>query len=406
MRIPGILRNLKIYFDGSLTQACIREQQQDQINRLQTLNKRKSAKKTKRLANIGGVLTLIYAYRRRKRAFFFPREMDIRKLPPELRRMIYNHLDQPSHRSLSLTSRLFYQDITQLRFCNERYKTFLEWAYSGNASMLEAYAGGLKPPYFYQNLSTAMSIAAAEGNRQFLVSLNVSLSANQWGFQPCLNSAVLHDQRDVVQYLLHEGADPEHPWKEWPTDLAKDSYIRRMLIKKGRRFTLEKEFKRAIEAGSLRDIRKLSQHHFLSTDEGRRSLGPSLVGVAARYREPYIIDMLLSIGCSTNPGAFIRAISAGEFEIAAALRCNLVLDHLPDAKYREGDMKYERCVRRLKIFEGFIAWKKQNMKHAHCPKTSVHFRFSCCRHRGARRSPRLIRTWICQTCCNHRREKR
>jgi hypothetical protein len=351
--------------------------------------------------NIGGVLNLIHAYRRRKGAFFIPREMDIRKLPEELRRIIYSYLDQPSCRSLSLASRFFHQDITQLRFYTERYKIFLEWAYSGNTSMLEAYAGGLKPP-FCQNLREVMSIAAAEGNRQFLVLLNVSLSANDWGFQPCLNSAVLRDQRDVAQYLLDEGADPEVPWIDWPIDLAKDSYIRRMLIKKGGSFTLQKEFERAIEAESLRDIRKLSQHHFLRTNEGRRSLGSSLVTIAALYKKPYIIDMLLSIGCSTDQGAFIRAISAGEFETAAALRCNLILEYLPNARDREGDMKYESCVQKLKIVEYFIAWKKQNLKHAHCHKTSVHFRFSCCRHRKARRSPRLIRTWICQTCCNHR----
>lgn len=333
--------------------------------------------------------------------------MDIRKLPPELRTIIYNYLDQSSRRLLSLACRLFYKDITQLRFGAERYNIFLEWAYSGNTSMLEEYAGGLKPPYFDQNLSKGMSIAAAEGNRQFLTLLNVSLSAYKWwNFQPCLNSAVLHDQRDVVQYLLDEGADPEDPWNEWPIDLAKDSYIRRMLIKKGGSFTLQKEFERAIEAGSLRDIRKLSQHHFFRADEGRRSLGSSLVTIAALYKEPYIIDMLLSVGCSTDPGAFIRAISAGEFETAAALRCNLILDYLPDARYRESDMQYESCVQKLKIVEDFIAWKKQNVKHTHCHKASVYFRFSCCRHRKARRSQRLIRTWICQTCCNHREKRK
>ena len=123
--------------------------------------------------------------------------------------------------------------------------------------MLEAYAEELKPIYLYRSLSEVMSIAAAEGNRQFLVSLNASLSANDWGFQPCLNSAVRHDQRDVVQYLLDEGADPERPYYQWPIELAKDSYIRRMLIKKGSSVTLQKEFKRAIKAGG---------HYVIQTD--------------------------------------------------------------------------------------------------------------------------------------------
>ncbi|EED20634.1 conserved hypothetical protein [Talaromyces stipitatus ATCC 10500] len=43
--IPGIRRSLKKIFDGSLTQAHIKDQQQAQIERLQTLNERKSAQK-------------------------------------------------------------------------------------------------------------------------------------------------------------------------------------------------------------------------------------------------------------------------------------------------------------------------------------------------------------------------
>jgi hypothetical protein len=56
--IPSIRRSLKKIFDGSLTQAHVKEQQQAQIDRLQTLNQRKSAKKTKRQVQIGGVLTV------------------------------------------------------------------------------------------------------------------------------------------------------------------------------------------------------------------------------------------------------------------------------------------------------------------------------------------------------------
>ncbi|KAL3706521.1 hypothetical protein TMatcc_007533 [Talaromyces marneffei ATCC 18224] len=47
--IPGIRRSLRKIFDGSLTQAHIKDQQQAQIERLQTLNARKSAKKKQAL---------------------------------------------------------------------------------------------------------------------------------------------------------------------------------------------------------------------------------------------------------------------------------------------------------------------------------------------------------------------
>uniref|UniRef100_A0A093XPI5 Pogo transposable element with ZNF domain n=1 Tax=Talaromyces marneffei PM1 TaxID=1077442 RepID=A0A093XPI5_TALMA len=56
--IPGIRRSLKKIFDGSLTQAHIKDQQQAQIERLQTLNARKSAKKSKRQVQVGGILTV------------------------------------------------------------------------------------------------------------------------------------------------------------------------------------------------------------------------------------------------------------------------------------------------------------------------------------------------------------
>lgn len=46
--IPGIRRSLTKIFIGNLTQAYIREQQQAQIDHLQTLNERKSARRSKR----------------------------------------------------------------------------------------------------------------------------------------------------------------------------------------------------------------------------------------------------------------------------------------------------------------------------------------------------------------------
>jgi phage-related minor tail protein len=58
MAIPSIQRSLTKIFNRSLTQAHIKEQQQAQINRLQTLNEHKSAKKSKRQVQIRGVLTI------------------------------------------------------------------------------------------------------------------------------------------------------------------------------------------------------------------------------------------------------------------------------------------------------------------------------------------------------------
>ncbi|EED11569.1 hypothetical protein TSTA_008650 [Talaromyces stipitatus ATCC 10500] len=48
--IPSIRRSLKKIFDGSLTQAHLKDQQQAQIERIQTLNERKSAKKKKKIS--------------------------------------------------------------------------------------------------------------------------------------------------------------------------------------------------------------------------------------------------------------------------------------------------------------------------------------------------------------------
>ncbi|EED12015.1 hypothetical protein TSTA_000870, partial [Talaromyces stipitatus ATCC 10500] len=83
--IPGIWRNLKKIFDGSLTQAHIKDQQQEQIDRLQTLNERKSAKKTKRQVQVGGILSVADANRAIKKRATAEEKKAERKRLKELR---------------------------------------------------------------------------------------------------------------------------------------------------------------------------------------------------------------------------------------------------------------------------------------------------------------------------------
>ncbi|EEA21265.1 hypothetical protein TMatcc_009330 [Talaromyces marneffei ATCC 18224] len=83
--IPGIRRSLKKIFDGSLTQAHIKEQQQEQIDRLQTLNERKSAKKSRRQVQVGGVLTVQDANRAIKKRATAEEKKAERKRLKELR---------------------------------------------------------------------------------------------------------------------------------------------------------------------------------------------------------------------------------------------------------------------------------------------------------------------------------
>uniref|UniRef100_A0A093V606 Tigger transposable element-derived protein 1 n=1 Tax=Talaromyces marneffei PM1 TaxID=1077442 RepID=A0A093V606_TALMA len=70
---------------GRLTQAHIKEQQQEQIDRLQTLNERKSAKKSRRQVQVGGVLTVQDANRAIKKRATAEEKKAERKRLKELR---------------------------------------------------------------------------------------------------------------------------------------------------------------------------------------------------------------------------------------------------------------------------------------------------------------------------------
>lgn len=333
--------------------------------------------------------------------------MDITKLPLELRRVIYDYCDRASLRLLSLASRNFYHEITLLRFETEYPKLVREWAYSGNTFMIENFAGRLRPLCIFVDLPRVMCVAAANGNRPFLELLNNNLAAYRWGFQPCLNSAVRHSQRDVVQYLLEQGADPEEPWDEWPIALATDAATRQMLVEKGGEHTLKYEMERAIEAKSLDDIRILSEHRLFKTGEAQRSLGQTSVAIAATYKNPDVIEYLLSIGCPTDAKSFVTAICDKEFKTAVALKCDPVLNCFPNARCHEGFIVHESCIQQLEIIENFIAWKEKNIKLDIRHKNLVHFHnFSCCLHRKARRSSRLMASWTCQACCKHQGKRK
>ncbi|EED11888.1 conserved hypothetical protein [Talaromyces stipitatus ATCC 10500] len=93
--IPSIRRSLKKIFDGSLTQAHLKDQQQAQIERLQTLNERKSAKKTKRQVQIGGILTVKDANRAIKKRATAEEKKAERKRLKELRQAALGSMPPP-----------------------------------------------------------------------------------------------------------------------------------------------------------------------------------------------------------------------------------------------------------------------------------------------------------------------
>jgi hypothetical protein len=93
--IPGIRRSLKKIFEGSLTQAHIKDQQQAQIERLQTLNQRKSAKKSKRQVQVGGILTVKDANRAIKKRATAEEKKAERKRLKELRKAALGLMPPP-----------------------------------------------------------------------------------------------------------------------------------------------------------------------------------------------------------------------------------------------------------------------------------------------------------------------
>lgn len=314
--------------------------------------------------------------------------MIITRLPAELKIGICKYLDQKSLVSLSLSSQLLRDELTELRWQKQPDKIFQSWAYAGNTGYMRSFLDQVtdKPAFLAcleRNLEDAMHLATIYGHLDIL---NLLINA------PVTDSLYHRAQAIPVEILLAKVADRE--WDMIPIKYVKHRDIRQLLLGENTTYVLTHLLQHLAIAKerSLDDVKKLLQHKSFESSENW--FGQRLVRTAASVNTPGIIKYLLSRKYSTDVESFLTAVLKKRFDTADALDCDIIL---PDEQYDGvADVAIEHfCLGEEKGIKAFLAWKDRKSTG----RTSVYIKaFSCCVHRGARRSPRF-RHKKCKSCC-------